>query len=344
MKDEGGRMNAAAGEPFWIGVDLRLSAVAAVVLLTLACAATGSHAQAVLYPTKSIRMIIATPVRTPIDHAARIVGRGLAEAWGQPVVADNRSAGEGVAGGDLVSGAQPDGHTLLVHATPFVALPLLYKLPYDSERDFVPVARVASSSLVLVVHPPLAAASVKELLALAGRKAGALAYASHGRGSTAQLAGDLFQSMTASGVAPDTRGGVPEAMGAVIAGQAQMMFAEMAYALPHVERGTLRALATTGRVRAPLAPALPTVAESGVKGYEFALWFGMFAPAGTPRPVVERIAVELGRILDAPGMDQRFSAQGFETAWLAGAAFQDYLRAETQKFAVLAKKAGRGTL
>ena len=337
-------MNTAAGELFWIGVDLRLSAVASVVLLPLACAATESFAQAVPYPTKSIRMIIATPMRTPIDHAARIVGRGLAEAWGQPVVADNRGAGEGVAGGDLVAGAQPDGHTLLVQATPFVALPLLYKLPYDSERDFAPVARVASSSLVLVVHPPLAVGSVKELIALAGRKTGALAYSSHGRGSTAQLAGDLFQSMTATSLAPDTRAGVPEAMGAVMSGQAQMMFAEIAYALPHVESGALRALATTGRVRSPLAPALPTVAESGVKGYEFALWFGMFAPAGTPRPVVERIAAELGRILDVPGMDQRFAAQGFETAWLAGAAFQDYLRAEMQKFTLLAKKTGRGTL
>lgn len=344
MKDESRGVRLEAGEPVFIGATLRSSVVACLALLCVISPTAKLHAQTVLYPTKSIRMIIATPMRTPIDHAARIVGRGLAEAWGQPVVADNRGAGEGVAGGDLVSGAQPDGHTLLVQATPFVALPLLYKLPYDSERDFVPVARVASSSLALVVHPPLAANSVKELIALATRKTGTLAYASHGRGSTAQLAGDLFRSMTATSLAPDTRGGVPEAMGAVMSGQAQMMFAEIAYALPHVETGVLRALATTGRVRSPLAPTLPTVAESGVKGYEFALWFGMFAPAGTPRPVVERIAAELGRILDAPGMDQRFAAQGFETAWLAGAAFQDYLRAETQKFASLAKKAGRGTL
>jgi tripartite-type tricarboxylate transporter receptor subunit TctC len=296
----------------------------------------------VLYPTKSIRMIIATPMHTPVDYAARIVARGLAEAWGQPVLADNRGAGDGVAGGDLVSGAQPDGHTLLVHATPFVALPMLYKLPYDSERDFVPVARIASSSLVLVVHPPLAARSVKELIVLAGRKRGALTYASYGRGSVAQLAGDLFRE-TAPGLSPDARPGVPEAMAAVMSGRAQLMFAEIAYALPHVESGSLRALATTGRARSPFAPAVPTVAESGVKGYEFALWFGAFAPAGTPGPVVDRIAAELARVIDVPGMGRRFATQGFEPAWLAGAEFQRYLRAETQKFAALAKKSSRGS-
>lgn len=343
MKDEGDGVQLAPSERVGIGVYLRISAVASFVLLSLASIAAAAQAQTSVYPTKSIRMIIAAPMRTPVDYAVRIVARSLAEAWGQPVLVDNRAAGDGVAGGDLVSGAQPDGHTLLVQATPFVALPLLYKLPYDSERDFVPVARIASSSLVLVVHPPLAAGSVKELVALAGGKTGALAYASYGRGSVAQLAGDLFRSMAAPGLSPGAQPGVPEAMGAVMSGHAQMMFTEIAYALPHVASGALRALATTGRARSPLAPALPTVAEAGVKGYEFALWFGAFAPAGTPGPVVDRIAAQLAGIIDMPGMDRRLAAQGFEPAWLAGAEFQRYLRAETQKFAALAKKAGRGS-
>ena len=319
------------------GVYPRLSAVASFVLLCLAGAAPESRAQTVLFPTKSIRMIIATPMHTPVDYAARIVAGALAEGWGEPVLMDNRGAGDGVAGGDLVSGAQPDGHTLLVQATAFLALPLLYKLPYDTERDFVPVARIGSSSLVLVVHPSLAAASVKELMALAGRRKGALTYASYGRSSLPQLAGDLLRVIAAPTLAPDARRGLPEAMGAAISGQAQIMFAEMAYALPHVESGALRALATTGRVRSPLASALPTLAESGVKGYEFASWFGMFAPAATPAPVVQRIAAEIARALETPGMERRFATQGFETAWLAGAGFQHYLRAETQKFALLAK-------
>jgi tripartite-type tricarboxylate transporter receptor subunit TctC len=337
VKGEGGAARLAPSAAA-IGAYLRLSAVGSLVLLSLAGAATESRAQAVLYPTKSIRMIIAAPVETPVDYAARIIARGLAEAWGQPVLVDNRATGDGVTSADLVSSAQPDGHTLLVHATPFVVLPLLYKVPYDSGRDFVPVARIASSSLVLVVHPPLAASSVKELIALAGRRTGGLGYASHGRGSVAQLAGDLFRGMAAPRLSPDARPGVPEAMGAVMSGQAQMMFAEIAYALPHVESGALRALATTGSVRSPLAPTLPTVAESGVKGYEFALWFGAFAPAGTPGPVVQRIAVEIGRLLEMPGMERRFAIQGFETAWLAGAEFQHYLRAETKKFAGLMRK------
>jgi tripartite-type tricarboxylate transporter receptor subunit TctC len=179
-------------------------------------------------------------------------------------------------------------------------------------------------------------------MALAGRKTGALAYMSYGRGSVAQLAGDLFRAMAAPNLAPDVRPGVPQAMGAVMSGQTRIMFAEIAYALPHVESGALRALATTGRARSPLAATLPTLIESGVKDYEFALWFGAFAPAGSPGPVVQRIAAEIARILEAPGIEQRFATQGFETAWLAGAEFQHYLRAETRKFALLAKKTGRG--
>ena len=283
-------------------------------------------------------MVVATPARTSIDNAARALARGLGEGFGQPVVVDNRGAGNGVAGGELVSGAQPDGHTLLVQSTAFVTLPLLYKLPYDSERDFVPVSRIASSSLVLVVPPQLAAATAKELIEMVRQKAGALHYASYGAGSIAQLAGDMFRGMAALKLAPALRPGEPEAMGAVMSGQVQMMFAEIAYALPHVESGALRALATTGRVRSALMPAVPTVAESGVKGYDFALWLGAFAPAGTPGPVVERIAVELARVLETPGMERRFAAQGLEISPLPPVEFQRYVRAESQKFAALVKK------
>jgi len=312
-----------------------------LVLLMLAFTATGLLAQPAPYPTKSIRVIVPTVARTPIDHATRIIAREFIEAWGQPVLVDNRAAGDGVAAQGMVANAQPDGHTLLMQSTAFVTLPLFSKLPYDTGRDFTPVARIASSSLALVAHPSLAAASVKELIALARRKPGAVSYASYGNGSLTHLAGDVFGGLAAIRLSHAAQRDVPQALGEVMAGRVQMMFLEIAYALPHVEAGALRALATTGRVRSPLMPGLPTLAESGASGYELALWFGAFAPAGTPAPIVERIAAELARILEAPGMNRRMLEQGFEIAWLPAAEFQRFVRGEAQRLSALVKKGGR---
>jgi tripartite-type tricarboxylate transporter receptor subunit TctC len=307
-------------------------------VLALVCPAMGALAQPVLYPSKTIRLIVPAPARTPLDHAARIVGRGLSEAWGEAVVADNRAAGSGVAGQELVASAQPDGHTLLVQSNAFVTLPLFYKLPHDTERDFIPLARIATSALALVVHPPLAAASVKELIALARQKSGALAYASPGDGSNPHLAGEMLRGVAGINISHAARREEPDALGEVMAGRAQLMFIDVVYALPHVTSGTLRALATTGRARSPLLPTLPTLAESGVAGYEYGLWAAVFVAAGTPLPVVEKITAELARILESPGTEARLLAQGYETAWLPGAEFQRFLRGESQRFAAWAKK------
>lgn len=314
-------------------------AAGAIALLALASGATGLLAQSAPYPTKSIRIIVPTVARTPIDHAAHIVARGFIEAWGQPVLVDNRAAGNGVAGQEMVANAQPDGHTLLVQSTAFVTLPLLYKVPYDTERDFIPVSRMASSSLALVAHPSLAAGSVKELIALARRKPGAVSYASYGNGSITHLAAHAFGSMAALKLSHSPQRDIPEALGEVLSGRVQTMFLEIAYAAPHVEAGALRALATTGRVRSPLMRGVPTLGESGVSGYELALWFGAFAPAGTPVPVIERIAAELARILEAPGTDRRMLEQGFEIAWLPPIEFQRFVRGESQRLSAFVRKA-----
>jgi tripartite-type tricarboxylate transporter receptor subunit TctC len=309
-------------------------------LLLLACAATGALAQPAPYPSKPIRIIVPTVARTPIDHATRIIARGFIEAWGQPVLVDNRAAGNGVAGQEMVANAQPDGHTLLMQSTAFVTLPLFYKLPYDTERDFIPVSRIASSGLVLVAHPSLTAGSVKELVALARRQPGVVSYASYGNGSITHFAGDVFGSIAAIELSHAAQRDVPQALGEVMSGRVQTMFLEIAYALPHVEAGALRALATTGRARSPLMPGLPTLAESGVSGYEIAMWFGAFAPAGTPAPIIERIATELARVLETPGTDRRMLEQGFEIAWLPAAEFQRFVRGESQRLAALVKKTG----
>jgi tripartite-type tricarboxylate transporter receptor subunit TctC len=288
-------------------------------------------------------MIVPTPARTPIDYAARIVGRGLAEAWGQPVLADNRAGGNGVTGQEMVANAQPDGHTLLIQSNAFVTLPLFHKLPYDTERDFIPVARIATSVLALLVHPALASGSAKELIALARQKPGALRYASPGNGSNAHLAGEMLRSMAALNLAHAAQRGEPEAIGELMTGRAQMMFVDIVYALPYVDSGALRALATTDRTRSPLMPAVPTLAESGIAGYEYGLWLGAFVPAGTPAPVVERIAAELAHILEARGTSARLLAQGYGSAWLPAGEFQRFVRGESQRFAAWVRKAGLRT-
>jgi tripartite-type tricarboxylate transporter receptor subunit TctC len=325
---------------FLFGVNRRSSAVNCFALLFLTSAATQGLAQPAVYPAKSVRMIVPAPANTPIDYAARILGRALGEEWDHPVLVDNRAAGNGVAGQELVANAQPDGHTLLVQSIAFVTHPLLYKLPYDTERDFIPVARIAASGLALVVHALVTASSVRELLALARQRPGALGYASDGTGSAAHLAGDMLRSLTAANLAHAAQRSVPEALGEVMSGRAQMMFLEIAYARPHVEGGALRALATSGRARSRIMPGLPTLAESGVKGYQFELWLGAFVPSGTPATIVDRIAAELARVLDTPGMDQRLLAQGYENAWQPATEFQRFVRGESQKFTTLIKKAG----
>jgi tripartite-type tricarboxylate transporter receptor subunit TctC len=324
---------------FFIGVYRRLSAVTSLTFLILAGAATPALAQPVQYPVKSIRVIVPAPADTPIDYAARMLGRALGEAWDHPVLMDNRSAGNGVAGQELVANAQPDGHTLLLQSIAFVTHPLFYKLPYDSARDFLPVARIASAGLALVVHPASGAGSVKELLALARKRPGALGYASDGIGGAAHLAGNMLRTIAAVNLAHAASRGLPEALGEVLSGRAQMMFLEIAYARPHVEIGALRALATTGRARSPLMAGVATLAESGVTGYQFELWLGAFVPAGTPAPIVNRIATEFARILERPGMESRLLDQGFQNAWQAPAEFQRFLHGESQRFSALIRKA-----
>jgi tripartite-type tricarboxylate transporter receptor subunit TctC len=307
-------------------------------LLALTCVTTGIFAQPAPFPTKPIRLIVPTPTRTPLDYAARILGRGLAEAWGQPVLPDNRAGGNGVAGQELVAQAQPDGHTLLMQSIAFVTHPLFYKLPYDTDRDFTPVARVAATSLALVVQPSLPATSVKALIALARRTPGSARYASNGNGTPAHLAGEMLRSTARVDLMHAPQRGEPEAIAELMAGHTQLTFIEVVYAAPHAEAGTLRSLATTGRVRSRLMPSVPTLAEAGVPGYEVTLWLGAFAPSGTPAPVVERIAAELSHLVASPGIDARLMAQGYEGAWLPAGEFQRFLRNESQKFAALVRK------
>ncbi len=292
------------------------------------------------FPVRPVRMIVPFPAGGPTDALARAVAQKLAEAWGQQVVVDNRGGANGIIGQDLVAKAAPDGYTLLAQSVAFAINPSLYKLPYSSEKDFVPVAQVATTSLLLVVHPSVAASSVRELTALARSKPGALSYASFGNGSIAHLAGETYKTIAGVNMLHVPYKGVPQALGDLIAGRVQLMLPGISSALPHVGAGKLCALAVTSARRSPLAPAVPTMIEGGVPGYEVGSWFGIFLPAGVSRGMVAKLNEDVVRTLQQPAMIQMFRTQGFEMAGGSAEDFRKFVRAETAKFAKVVKAAG----
>lgn len=292
------------------------------------------------FPVRPVRMIVPFPAGGPTDALARAVAQKLAEAWRQQVVVDNRGGANGIIGQDLVAKAAPDGYTMLAQSVAFAINPSLYKLPYDSEKDFVPVAQVATTSLLLVVHPTVAVSSARELTALARSKPGELSYASFGNGSIAHLAGETYKTIAGVNMLHVPYKGVPQALGDLIAGRVQLMFPGISSALPHVGTGKLRALAVTSARRSPLAPAVPTMIEGGIPGYEVGSWFGIFLPAGVSRGMVAKLNDDVGRALQPPAMIQMFRAQGFEMAGGSAEAFRKFVRIETAKFAKVVKAAG----
>ncbi len=292
------------------------------------------------YPAKPVRMIVPFPAGGPTDALTRVVAHKLTEAWGQQIVVDNRGGANGIIGQDIVAKAAPDGYTLLMQSVAFAVNPTLYKLPYDSTKDFIPVARIASTSLLLVVHPSVPAASVKELIALAKSKSGELSYASFGNGSIAHLAGEMFKTTTGVNLLHVPYKGVQQALGDLLAGRVQLMFPGISSALPHVGAGRLRPLAVTSRQRSPLAPTIPTMIESGIPGFDIGSWFGAFYPAGTPHNIVLKLNSGIENILQQPEIINIFRMQGFEVAGGSPTAFRSFIHSENEKFAKVVKAAG----
>jgi tripartite-type tricarboxylate transporter receptor subunit TctC len=278
-------------------------------------------------------MIVPFPAGGPTDGLARVVAQKLGESWGQQVVVDNRGGANGIIGQGIAAKAAADGYTLLMQSVAFAINPSLYKLPYDSDRDFTPVILVASTSLVLTAYPGVPAKSVQELIALAKAKPGELAYASFGNGSIAHLAGEMFKSAAGVNLVHVPYKGVPQSIGDLIAGRVQVMFPGISSALPHAEAGRLRILAVTSRQRSQLAPRIPTMIESGVSNFEVGSWFGAFLPAGTPQYVVRRLHGEIERILKLPETVHHFQNQGFEPGGGTPQQFSTFIRGETGKFA-----------
>lgn len=281
-------------------------AVAGLLLAVVA----GAYAQN--YPTRPIRFVVPYGAGGAGDIFARTIGQKLADAMGQAVVVDNRGGANGIIGTDLVAKAPPDGYTIVMaNSAPFVLNPSLYsKLPYDAVRDFAPVTQGTYYGYVLVVHPSVAAKSVRELLALSRTKP--IAFGSSGVGGANHLAGELFSMMT--GVkfthVPYGRGGAVAALADVLGGQMPMMFDTPITSIPLLKAGRLRALGFTGKRRAPQLPEVPTLDELGLKGYEVSSWQGIIAPAGTPRPVIDRLYAETVKALKLPDVIERLATQG----------------------------------
>lgn len=293
------------------------------------------------YPSKAIRIVNPFPPGGATDIQARILVERLAPRLGQQVVVDNRAGANGVIGMEIVARAPADGYTLVLTTSGNWAVhPHLYKLPYDTAKDFAPVILVGTTPGVLVVHPSLPAKTVKEFIALAQRNPGEISYGSSGLGGFAHISAELFASMTRTRMTHVPYKGSVQSLIDLVAGHIQVSFNIMAPSLPFIKDGRVRALAVTSAKRVPQLPGVPTISESGVPGYENSTWSGIGAPAGTPMPVIERLNREVAAALQMPDVQQRFSAGGSIVMGGTPGEFRDYLNSELSKYGKLVREAG----
>ena len=311
----------------------------AVAASLLAIVAGAAHAQ--IWPTKPITLVVTYPAGGGADTMARLIAPKLGEALGQPVIIENKPGASGQIGASAVAKAAPDGYTLMLDASSFAVNPALFpRLPYDSDKAFRPVGVIALFPNVLLVNPSVPAASVKELVALAKAKKNGVSYASSGNGSAQHLAGAMFES--AAGVDMlhvPYKGGAP-ALNDVIGGQVPVFFGNLASTLQHVQAGKLKPLAVTSARRSPILPAVPTMAEAGVAGYEVYEWNVLFAPAGTSEAIIGKLAAALQKTLDAADVKARIAQLGGEIQTARPEAAQQFVRQQTTLWARLVRERG----
>lgn len=301
--------------------------------------AVGAWAQS--FPTKPIRLIVPFPAGGTTDIFARMMTQKLSENLKQQVLVDNRAGASGIIGTEIVVKSPPDGYTLLMTATHHAINPSLYKkLPYDTAKDLVALTLVATSPNVLVAHPSFPPNSIKELIALAKAKPGQLNFASTGIGGANHLSGELFKSMAGIDIVHIPYKGAAPAMNDLLAGHVSLMFDTIGVELPYVKAGKLKALAVTTAKRTAIAPDIPTIAESGLPGYEAVSWFGMYGPAGMPKEIVTRLNMEVVNVLHSPDVQKRFIAYGAEAIGNSPEEFAAYLKSEMAKWAKVVKDCG----
>ena len=322
---------------------LLAAAGAALCLATpaFAQAQAAAPAPAPAYPTKPVKLVVPYPPGGPTDIVARLVAQKLSDAMGQQFIIDNRPGAGGNPGAELVARSPADGYTLVVATTAHAINPSLFKnLGYSLAKDFAPVSQLTSGPLVIVANPQLPAKNVAELIALAKSKPGELNFASSGNGQSTHLSAELFAAMAGVKMNHIPYKGSAPALTDTMGGQTQLMFDTMLSAMPHVKAGKLKALAVTSAARSPVAPDVPTVAESGLPGYEAIAWNGLLAPAGTPPEVLARLSAELKKVLAAPDVKDKFEAQGFAASWNSSEDFGRFMSAEVDKWAKVVKVSG----
>jgi tripartite-type tricarboxylate transporter receptor subunit TctC len=311
------------------------------LVLVLVAAAIAWPAAAQDYPARNVKIIVPFGAGGPADVYARFIGQHLSEALKRSFVIENRPGAGAVIGTDEAAKAPPDGYTLLMmsntHTTNETLIP---QKPYQLMRDFVPVAPVNYSDLLLVVHPSVPANNLSEFVAYAKARPGALNYASSGPGTPYHMAGELFKAMSGTDIVHVPHRGSGEARNSVIGGHVQMMIDAITTMAPNAEAGQVRALAVTGQKRSDVLPTVPTVAEAGVPGYEATIWLGIMAPAATPRSIVEKLNGEIAKVLKRPEVQQAWAKQGAVPMIMTPAEFDRYLRDDIEKWARVVKLSG----
>ena len=315
----------------------------ACLAAAVAIAASAAHAQAPAanYPTKQIRVIVPFPAGGPTDAIARAIGQKLNETWGQAVIVDNRPGAGGNIGTELAAKSPPDGYTLFIGTVAnAINQSLFARLPFDFVRDFAPVTQNYVTGLILAVHPSLPVTSVRELIALAKARPGELSYSSSGVGGTPHLSGELFNSMAGVKMVHVPYKGSAPAMADLLGGHVQLTFDNMLSVLPQVKAGKLRGLAVTLTARSPLAPELPTIAESGLTGFEVKSWNGVVVPTGTPKEIIARLNTEIVRILRQPELREKFLVQGVELVPTTPEEFGAFIKQDIAKWAKVIQLSG----
>ena len=293
-----------------------------------------------VYPVKPIRVIVPFGPGGPTDFLVRTIGQKITESWGQPLIVDHRTGANGVVGAELTARAAPDGYTLgmATNGTHGINASLYPRLPFDTVKDFAPVTRIGLAPYVLIAHPSLPARGVKALIALARSRPGEITWSCGG--SPSQLAAELFKKSAGINVIVVPYKGNAPAVTAAISGEVSLSFGNVAQSAPQIKAGRLRALGVGSLQRSPVMPEVPTVAESGLPGFEAGAWYGVLAPAATPRAIVERLNGELVRVLKLPDVQQRLRGEAYEVIADTPDQFAAAIRAEIAKWAPIVKQAG----
>ena len=307
--------------------------IAAGILLAVAVSAGAQQT----YPSKPIRIISPYPADGTTDILARMVGAKLTEGWGQQVLVDNRPGGNTIIGSEAMVKSPPDGYTLLSILTSHVIVPNLAPTPYDAARDFAAVATIASTQLVLVVHPSVPVKNLQELIAFARAKPGQLNYGSGGSGTVTHLAGEYFNMLSGAKTQHIPYKGSSQALTDVMGGQVHMYYSPPIVAMPHIKSGRLKAIALTGDARLSALPQVPTAMEAGLKGFELNIWYGLLAPAATPRAVIDKLAAEIAKILAMPDIRDKLLSQGMNPFVSTPDQFAALIKADLAKFTRIIK-------